>query len=100
MIQFIHRWLFDILWLSWALYWVVSARDVKPVERMESAVSRRLHTLPLLAAMLLLWLPRVPLPGLELRLWPRAEWQFWTGAALTLAGVLFTVWARRQLGRD
>jgi len=96
----VYRWLFALLWLSWALYWMISARNVKPVARVESATSRRLHTLPLMLAVILLWLPRVPILGLETRLFPWAEWEFWVGAALTAAGLAFTFWARHHLGRN
>lgn len=95
-----HRWLFTVLWLTWAAYWWLSGRNVKPVERIESAASRQLHIWPLFIAMWLLWLPHVPVLGLETRLYPWAEWQFWLGAALTLAGLAFTFWARFLLGRN
>jgi len=98
--QVAHRWLFTVLWVSWALYWWLSARDVKPVVQMESRGSRQAHMLPLFIAMWLLWLPRLPVLGLETRLFPWADWQFWLGAGLTVAGLAFTVWARRQLGRN
>jgi protein-S-isoprenylcysteine O-methyltransferase Ste14 len=58
-----------------------------------------MHIVPLALAGWLLWLP-ARLPWLGLRLLPRGPAVFWTGAALTLAGLLFSVWARVYLGRN
>ena len=43
---------------------------------------------------------RIPLPWLYRQLWPSGIWSFWIGAAVTAAGLLFAVWARRHLGRN
>jgi protein-S-isoprenylcysteine O-methyltransferase Ste14 len=45
-------------------------------------------------------IPRIPLPWLYQQLWPGGLWPFWIGAAVTVAGLLFAVWARRHLGRN
>jgi protein-S-isoprenylcysteine O-methyltransferase Ste14 len=47
-----------------------------------------------------LWFPNTPIPLLEARILPRAAWSFWTGAAVALAGLLFSVSARAYLGRN
>ncbi len=74
--------------------------NVKASARREPLGSRLLHVVPLAVAALLLWVPSVPLPWLNIRFIPWAEWGFWVGAALAAAGLLFTVWARRHLGRN
>src|SRR6478609_91476 len=96
----LHRHLFAGMWLSWALYWWALSRHVKPSVRTESTSSRLSHIVPLMLAVALLWLPRVPVPILGERFVPPAAWPFWVGAALTLAGMLFSVWARVHLGSN
>jgi protein-S-isoprenylcysteine O-methyltransferase Ste14 len=92
--------LFPAMWMAWALYWWARSRHVKPVARRESLVSRLLHIGPLLIAILLLWVPRVPFAFLDERILAWTESVFWIGAALTAAGLLFTVWARVHLGTN
>jgi protein-S-isoprenylcysteine O-methyltransferase Ste14 len=96
----VYRYLFPAMWLSWALYWWVMSRDVKPTVRRESPGSRLLHIVPLALAIGLLWRPNAPIPLLDARILPRTAWSFWTGAAVTLAGLLFSVAARAYLGRN
>jgi protein-S-isoprenylcysteine O-methyltransferase Ste14 len=36
----------------------------------------------------------------RLHLWPAGLWPFWLGAAVTILGLLFAVWAREHLGRN
>jgi protein-S-isoprenylcysteine O-methyltransferase Ste14 len=93
-----YRFLIPAMWLSWVAYWWVASRHVKPTARRESVPSRLMHIAPLSLAVLLLWPERVPLSTLGERFVPLAAWPFWTGAALTLAGLSFTVWARVFLG--
>jgi len=88
------------MWLSWVGYWCVAARNVKTTARREPIPSRLSHIVPLMLAVALLWLPRSPVPGLGVRFLPMGIWPFWVGAALTLAGLLVTVWARVHLGRN
>jgi protein-S-isoprenylcysteine O-methyltransferase Ste14 len=50
---------------------------------------------------MLLWAPGVPLvPWLDARFVPLTTWAFRGGAAVAVAGFLFTVWAREHLGRN
>lgn len=96
----VYRYLFPAMWLSWAAYWWAMSRNVKPTVRHESVGSRLMHIVPLALAVGLLWMPNAPIPLLEERFLPRAAWSFWIGAALTLAGLLFSVSARVYLGRN
>lgn len=89
-----------VLWLSWGAYWWAQSRHVKATVRHESWASRGLHVVPLLLAAWLLWLPRLPLPVLGDRWLPAVPWTWLVGWVLTLAGLGFTVWARRHLGRN
>jgi len=96
----VYRYLLPAMWLGWAGYWWLASHNVKASARRESLRSRLLHIVPLTLAVALLWLPKSPIPGLGGRFLPAGPWPFWLGAVLTLAGLLFTVWARVHLGRN
>lgn len=96
----LYRYLFPAMWLSWAVYWWALSRNVKSTARHEPVTSRLLHVIPLTLAVLLLWVPRVPLPVLGERFLPLTTWPFWVGAALTAGGLLFAVWARAHIGTN
>jgi len=96
----IHHWLFAALWAALALYWWLSARDVKQTTRREPLVSRLLHLGPMMLAAAILWSPRFDVLGLETRFLPRAPWVFWLGAGVACAGLAFAIWARHTIGRN
>jgi protein-S-isoprenylcysteine O-methyltransferase Ste14 len=96
----VHRFLIAAMWVSWAFYWWALSFDVKAPSRIEPLGSRLLHVVPLLVAFYLLWTPRARFSVLDDRFLPLAEWPFWVGAALTAGGILFSVWARRHLGKN
>lgn len=88
------------MWLGWALYWWAASHNVKAVLRRESLPSRLSHIVPLMLALYLFWGPRPTHSFLAERFLPYTDWPFWLGVVLTLSGILFTVWARLQLGRN
>ncbi len=92
------RWLFVSLflfmWVGWFALWRVMAVRVKAVAQSESVPSRLSHVVPLLFAAYLLAAPQVPIPLLDRRFVPLAIWPAALGAALTFAGLVFSVWAR------
>jgi protein-S-isoprenylcysteine O-methyltransferase Ste14 len=96
----VYRYLFPLMWMGWGLCWWALSFNVKAAARRESLPSRLSHIVPLVLAILLLWVPRIPLPILGERFLTLAVWPFWIGSALTAAGLLFTVRARRYLGRN
>jgi protein-S-isoprenylcysteine O-methyltransferase Ste14 len=98
--HFVYRYLFAALWLSWAVYWWALSRDVKGTAQRESIQSRLVHIVPLAIAVLLLWAPTLRVPVLGERFIPLSAWPYWTGAAITAAGLLFAVWARRHIGAN
>jgi protein-S-isoprenylcysteine O-methyltransferase Ste14 len=91
---------FPVVWIAFLLYWQIKAADTKATQRLEPAASRILRVLTFLIAFLLLSTTRIPLRWLYLPLWRSGFWSFWLGAALTVAGLLFAVWAREHLGRN
>jgi protein-S-isoprenylcysteine O-methyltransferase Ste14 len=91
---------FPVVWIAFILYWRIKAADTKTSQRRESAGSGILRALTFLIVIVLLSTTRIPLPWLYLQLWPSGIWSFWIGAAVTVAGLLVAVWARRHLGRN
>jgi protein-S-isoprenylcysteine O-methyltransferase Ste14 len=96
-----HGQLITLLWLAWALYWLVSAFGNKATVRREKLTSRLGYLLPglVLGGVLLAW-RNIPWPWLAQRVWPRSIEAYWIGVALLAAGILFAVWARVHLGRN
>ena len=91
---------FPVLWIAFLLYWQIKAIDTKTTQRLEPAASRILRVLIFLVAIVLLSTTRIPLRWLYLPLWPQGLLAFWLGAAVTIAGLLFAVWAREHLGSN
>jgi len=96
----IYRSLLPLMWCAWAAYWWMTSIDVKATVRRESRVSRWLHIGPLVVATWLLLVPRTGLPWLDERFIEGVEWPYPLGVALTAAGLMFAVWARRHIGRN
>jgi protein-S-isoprenylcysteine O-methyltransferase Ste14 len=91
---------FPVVWVVFLLYWQIKAANTKSNQRLESAASRILRVFIFLIAIVLLSTTRIPLPWLYLQLWPAGLLPFWLGAAVTIAGLLFAVWAREHLGSN
>ena len=91
---------FPVVWIFFFLYWQIKAANTKSTRRLEPAASRILRVFIFLIAIVLLSTTRIPPPFLYLQLWPAGLLPFWLGAAVTIAGLLFAVWARehRQTG--
>jgi protein-S-isoprenylcysteine O-methyltransferase Ste14 len=94
------RWVFPVIWVAWCMYWIISARGVKAVQRQESAGSRAGHIVALTVAAILLALPSEALGSLATQIVPESIDLALTGAAITVAGLALTVWARRALGAN
>ena len=91
---------FPAIWIAFVLYWQVKAVNTKTTKRLEPVASRILRVLGILIVVVLLSTTRIPLPWLYLELWPVGLLPFWLGVAITVAGLLFAVWAREHLGRN
>ena len=91
---------FPVVWIAFLLYWQIKAFNTKTTQRLEPAASRILRVLIFLIVIVLLSTTRIPLPWLYLQLWPAGLWPFWLGAAVTIVGLLFAVWARGYLGSN
>ena len=97
------RWLpylFPTMWFAYIAYWWAMAANVKSDERREEASSRLQRLVLMVLALVLLGFPGIRLSVLDRRFLPASMWWYWIGAAVTSSGLLFSVWARRYLGRN
>jgi protein-S-isoprenylcysteine O-methyltransferase Ste14 len=100
MLETVLRIAFPTLWIAWVIYWWISARNVKENRWREPLVSQLPHRVPLILTAILLaaprWLPR----ALTRRFLPEGNLFLALGVVLLAAGLGFSVWARRHLGRN
>jgi len=96
----IYRSFFPVVWIAFLIYWRIKAANTKSTQRLESAASGILRLLIILVAIVLLSTTWIPLPWLYRPVWRAGFWPFWLGAAVTVSGLLFAVWAREHLGRN
>ncbi len=97
----VHDWLLQALWLAFLVYWIAAASGTKKTRRVESLAIAVSHWTPLVAGIVLLSLPDERWMGwLAVRVVPWSEVLFWIGAAITVAGLGFAVWARLYLGSN
>ncbi len=83
-------------WITFLVYWFISAQRVKPVAEKQSLSSAQAHRIPVGLGwwMLIYW--RFP-PPLNQELIPRTHWTLLIGAAICVYGLWVTIWARRTL---
>jgi protein-S-isoprenylcysteine O-methyltransferase Ste14 len=94
---------FPVVWIAFLLYWQIikaAATQTKTTQRLEPAASRILRAFAFLIVIVLLSTTRIRLPWLYRQLWPSGISPFCIGAAVTVAGLLFAVWAREHLGSN
>ena len=91
---------FPVVWIVFIVYWRIKAAGTKTTQRIEPAASRIIRAVVLLIVVAILSIPRIPLPWLYRQLWPSGLWSFCIGAVVTVAGLLFAVWARRHLASN
>jgi protein-S-isoprenylcysteine O-methyltransferase Ste14 len=98
-VRLLYHYLFTAAWIAFLVYWQIMAIRVKRTQQLEPFASRLRRVLMFGAGIVLLSFPFPP-AWLNLQLWPRDRLTFWAGFAITLAGLLFSVWARVHLGRN
>ena len=91
---------FPVVWIAFIVYWRIRALGNKSTQRVEPNASNIARTLTFLIVVAMLSTSRIPLPWLYRQLWPAGLWSFWIGAAMTLGGLLFAVWARHHLASN
>ena len=92
--------LFPALWIGWLIYWWVSARDVKATRWRQPTRAELIHRAPMLLAAVLLAAPRLLPLALRRRIVPAGSVTATVGILIIAAGLGFSVWARRHLGRN
>jgi protein-S-isoprenylcysteine O-methyltransferase Ste14 len=98
--QLFYEWFFPVIWLTFIIYWQIAAPGAKATQRLESAASRIARSVLFFAAMALFLLPHIPVPWLYWHFLPAGLPAFYSGAVITVAGLLFSVWARRHIGAN
>lgn len=98
--QAFYDWFFPVVWAVFLIYWQIAGARAKATTRLEPAVSRILRTIAFLIAIGLFFIPEPLAPWLFVRLLPNPLACFWIGAAITIAGLLFAIWARIILGSN
>ena len=83
-------------WLIYIVYWVVSARGLKPVVERQSWLSILAHRIPIVLGVLLIVFPKLPFP-LHLALTPQTGLTAAIGAVVCALGLSVAIWARRTL---
>lgn len=93
----VYRVLFPALWIAFVAFWIAMARGGKTVAERETLFSRMSHYGPLAVAVYLFVAPDSLVPILNARFAPLSLEVVQLGAALTVIGVAFAVWARLRL---
>jgi protein-S-isoprenylcysteine O-methyltransferase Ste14 len=99
----LYAFLLPVMWMAFLVYWRFMSANVKGTQRLEPAPSRIFRLILFLLAIALLFLPASTLPLFPWLCWtPVAtnQWTFFGGVTLTVAGLLFSIWARHHLGRN
>lgn len=88
-------------WALFSVFWLIAAFGAKPASRTENTPERLVHILFMAAGFVLLF-DSAPsqLNWLNHSFVPERRWLGWLGAWLTLAGVLFAIWARIKIGKE
>ena len=91
---------FPVVWIAFIVYWRIKAAKTKTTQRHEPAARGILRALAFVFVIVLLSTPRIPLPWLYHQLWATGLWPFCIGATITVAGLLFAIWARQHLASN
>jgi protein-S-isoprenylcysteine O-methyltransferase Ste14 len=94
----IYVWFFPVVWWVWVAYWYISAIGVRRAKRALSGGARLLLIVEIVAAVWLVSTNRFQGTWLGTPILRPSIAQFWIGAAVTVLGLGFSVWARVHLG--
>ncbi len=87
------------LWMAWLAYWIISAWGVRRNERGESTGERFLTAVVVGIGAFLIFSRNSPLGPLDRRFVPDLEGLRMVALTLVVAGLGFSIWARRHLGK-
>lgn len=91
---------FTVVWIAFMVYWIIASANVKATRRLEPLPLRILRSVLFLAAIALLMFNQIPIPWLYRQFLPFNYWTFYGGAVVTVAGLLFAIWARVYIGSN
>jgi len=83
-------------WITFIIYWLISAQRVKAVAEKQSLLSALAHRLPVGLGWWLLAYPLLP-PPMNWVVIPRTDWARLIGVVICASGLGVTIWARRTL---
>jgi protein-S-isoprenylcysteine O-methyltransferase Ste14 len=96
-----YQYAIALMWALWALYWSISAANVKPTAQREPASARAIHLLLMIICFALLAAPpRIAHTGLFGRFIPADGTVHGLGILIVVSGLLLAVWARIHLGTN
>lgn len=93
----------ELIFASWCLfatYWLFAALGAKRPAKKESGGERFLHVAVMTLGFFMFYGDAFRFGVLNRRFLPDELWIAWAGAALTLVGVLFAIWARFTIGNE
>ena len=99
----LYAFLLPAIWTAFVVYWRLLSANVKGTRRFEAAPSRITRLILFLVAIALLFLPESTFPEFSWLYWrplTSSALTFIGGVTLTVAGLLFSIWARHHLGRN
>ena len=91
--------LIEFAWLVFASYWIAAGLRVNKMVKREPLTERLAGIIALVIVFLLLYSSDLRFGILIHRFIPDQDWILWLGAALTVAGIAFAIWARFHIGR-
>jgi protein-S-isoprenylcysteine O-methyltransferase Ste14 len=94
------RYLIPALWAVWIVVWTAAAWNVKRTRWKEPQRAAAYNRLPVLLGIAILISPRLVPAALDRRIVPLGPQPAFWGLVLVVAGILFSFWARWQLGRN
>lgn len=98
------RWFYDYLfpgmWIAFLIYWQIASAGAKATRRLEPASMRAIRVVLFGFAIAILVIEPLPFAWLYRQLYAPNLFYFWIGAGVTVAGLLFAVWARVHLGAN
>lgn len=98
--RWLYEYLFPAMWIAFMIYWRIAAVGTKATRRLEALPLRVLRVVLWAVALAILMIQSLPLAWLYRQLYPPDLAWFWLGVGITLAGLLFAVWARLHLGSN
>jgi protein-S-isoprenylcysteine O-methyltransferase Ste14 len=92
--------LINYSWMTVGIIWLLTAIGTKRAVKRYSGSARIIQFALVFFAFLFVFYRSLPMASLDTRVVPRSLAASVTGAAITLAGLLFALWARFFLGRN